>query len=436
MADQPEIHAITGAFGYTGRFICHHLLDLAGKTGRPIRLRTLTNSPNRRPRQTPAPRVCPTTHESPASVFQRQASLDENSTQGQSSSVGVGAGSGMPLEDPPAVPEGDIEVFELLFDDHDALVRALTGVSVLYNTYWVRFSHNTKKKEHPRISNGEEPSFSHGEAVDNTLKLFAAASAAGVKRIVHVSISNPELSELPYFRGKLELERSLQRLGVEYSILRPGVLFGAEDILVNNIAWTLRHFPFTFVPTGNYRMQPIHVDDFGHLLALHGTRTSAEHENAVWDAVGPEALSFYDLNKMIGREVCGRPALVIPVPHFVMMLFSRLFGFLLNDQILTDDEVDGLTADLLVSRNSKSLGPAPEAVGDTALTAWVHHHRHTLGLNYASELARRRNREKAYADLYEPMPLRSGKVLFLLLSGVALVALYALVVLLQRVFGS
>ena len=77
----------------------------------------------------------------------------------------------------------------------EALTSSLTGATVLYNTYWVRFNHTD---------------FKHSAAVENTLKLFAAARDAGVRRIVHVSITNPsEDSRLEYFAGKARLEAAL-----------------------------------------------------------------------------------------------------------------------------------------------------------------------------------------------------------------------------------
>ena len=93
-----------------------------------------------------------------------------------------------------ANPFGDrVKAFPFHFDEPDALAEQLKGVSVLYNTYWVRFNHR---------------SFKHADAVQNTLALFAAAKKTGVRRIVHVSITNPsEDSPLEYFRGKAKLEK-------------------------------------------------------------------------------------------------------------------------------------------------------------------------------------------------------------------------------------
>jgi len=128
---------------------------------------------------------------------------------------------------------------------------------LLYNTYWVRFNHNN---------------FKHTSAVENTLKLFNAAKDAGIKRIVHISITNPsESSNLEYFTGKVKLEKALIESKISYAILRPTVLFGKEDILINNIAWVIRNFPVVAVfGKGDYRLQPIYVDDLAGLAVEQG----------------------------------------------------------------------------------------------------------------------------------------------------------------------
>ena len=122
------------------------------------------------------------------------------------------------------------------------------------------------------------------DAVRNTLALFRAAREAGVQRVVHLSITNPsEDSPLEYFRSKATLERALMDSCLSYSILRPTVLFGREDVLVNNIAWLLRRFPFFGVfGDGSYRLQPMYVDDMAKLAVEEGSRTGSR----VVDAIG------------------------------------------------------------------------------------------------------------------------------------------------------
>jgi len=296
---------VTGAFGYSGRYIAHRLLQ----AGREVR--TLTN-----------------TH---------------------------------PVADPFG---GRVGIWPLAFDRPASLVDGLRGVRVLYNTYWVRFNHRW---------------FTHAEAVRNTLTLFEAARDAGVERIVHVSITNPSKnSPLEYFRSKAELEVALIRSGLSYAILRPTVLFGKEDILINNIAWTLRHFPvFGLFGDGSYRLQPIYVDDLAALAVEQGAR----EDDAVVEAIGPETFTFRELVRTIGR-IIGSPRPLVHTPPSLAYGVARLLGPLLGDVVITRDEIRGLMAELLYV-------PAPPA-GRTALTAWAREHRDELGRRYASELARRR----------------------------------------------
>lgn len=273
-----------------------------------------------------------------------------------------------------ANPFGDrIGVSPFHFDDPRAMADALAGADALINTYWVRFDHI---------------GFSHSLAVENTLKLFAAAREAGVGRIVHVSITNPsEDSPLPYFHGKARLERALQESGIPHSILRPAVLFGREDILINNIAWALRRFPvFGVFGRGDYRLQPIHVDDFAAL----GVTESRESGNRIIDAIGPETFTFRDLAAEIGR-IIGKPRPILPIPPSIGYLVASVIGRFVNDVFLTREEIEGLMAGLLYT-------PSKPA-GHIRLTDWARENAQTLGTRYASELARRRDRMKAYEDL-------------------------------------
>ena len=105
--------------------------------------------------------------------------------------------------------------------------------------------------------------------------MIKAAKDAGVRRIVHVSITNPSLdSKLPYFRGKAELEETIKQLGLSYAILRPAVIFGNQGILINNIAWFLRRLPVFATPgNGEYKLQPTYVEDLADLAVSSAEKT-------------------------------------------------------------------------------------------------------------------------------------------------------------------
>ena len=259
---------------------------------------------------------------------------------------------------------GRVEVRPLAFHDPGALAGALAGVEVLYNTYWVRFNHTR---------------FRHADAVENTLRLFEAARRAGVRRVVHVSITNPaEDSPFEYFRGKARLERALRESGLGHAILRPAVLFGGADILINNIAWMLRRFPvFGVFGDGGYRLDPIHVDDLAGLAAAAGSGD----RDTVADTVGPESYRYRELVRTIGAAIGKRRPIVSLRPRLGHAL-GTLIGLPLRDVVITREEIGGLMAGLL------HVDSAP--LGTTSLKRWAREHRDTLGREYASELARRR----------------------------------------------
>lgn len=252
--------------------------------------------------------------------------------------------------------------------------NVLSGVDVLVNTYWVRFSYTGSK--------GGHASFCHAGAVENTRALFAAAQQAGVQRIVHTSITCPSAtSELSYFRGKAELEAALAASGISHSILRPAILFGdtpQESILINNMAWCLRHLPAvaTF-GKGDYSLQPIHVQDFAELAVDEAGRTEPQR---VVNATGQETYSFRELWALLARSMgLWRP--ILPVPHSVGYLAARVLGALVGDVMLTREEIAGLSQNRLAVPGS--------GLGTRSFREWLQQHAPTLGQEYASELSRR-----------------------------------------------
>ncbi|MCL6479043.1 MAG: NAD(P)H-binding protein [Peptococcaceae bacterium] len=298
-----EINVVTGAFGYTGKYIARLLLEM-GK-----QVRTITGHPGR------------------------------------------------------TNPFGDrVSVFPFNFDNPPKLVESLRGATTLYNTYWVRFARGQ---------------VTFDTAVENTRTLIGACAEAGVRRIVHVSITNAsEDSPLPYFRGKGLLEKSVIQSGLSYAIIRPTVIFGPEDILINNIAWLLRRFPVFAVPgPGDCRLQPIFVQD----MARVAVRVGQQSDNIIMDVVGPEIFTFNDLVRLIAGKIGSRSRIVHVSPGLALFL-SRLIGYTVNDVLLTSDEVRGLLSDLLVSQD-------PPA-GETRLSDWLEKNSGTVGVKYASELRR------------------------------------------------
>ncbi len=299
----PDQAVVTGAFGYTGRYVARRLLDEG------VSVRTLTRKSGR------------------ADPF-----------------------GGLVLAAP------------LNFSDPDGLRRSMEGAGVLYNTYWIRFGRGWNTFD---------------QAVKNTKVLFDAAADAGVRRVVHFSVANASVeSRLPYFRSKGQVEEILKASGMSCAIIRPTLVFGEGDLLLNNMAWALRRFPvFPVFENGDYRVQPIYAGD----LAAQAVAAGLGSDSFVADAAGPDTFTFEELLRLLTQAVNARVRLVHTPPSLEFTL-TRLAGLMLRDVVLTRDEVDGLMAGLPTSDR-------PPA-GTTRLAGWLVENADLLGRRYVSEFRR------------------------------------------------
>lgn len=269
--------------------------------------------------------------------------------------------------------QGKIEALPLSFDDPQKLGESLQNTKVLYNNYWVRFNHD---------------GFTHEEAVQNTFALIDAAKKAGVERFVHISITNPsQESELEYFSGKARIEEYLVQSGLSYCILRPAVLFGGNDILINNIAWMVRRFPlFAMFGKGDYRLQPVHVKDLAEMAVKKG----AERKNETLNALGPDTFTYKEMIQKIAAAF-GKKPWVFASPQQIVYYAGALLGFFMKDVPITRYEIKGLMDELLYTNPNE-----PRIIGKISLGDFIKQNAMTLGIHYASELARRYDRQGSY----------------------------------------
>src|SRR5437667_1788018 len=254
------------------------------------------------------------------------------------------------------------EVAPLQFADRAALVESLRGADVLYNTYWVRFRHGRVR---------------FGDAVANTRILVGAARDAGVRKVVHISVSNPSVdSPLDYYAGKARAENAVRESGLQWAIVRPTLIFGAGDILINNIAWLLRRLPVFGIPgRGDYRLQPVAGEDVAEIA----TWAAAQRENLTVDAAGPDIIYYSEMVESIAIAVGRHPRFVYMSPRNAVRA-ARILGRFVNDVTLNEPELQGLMEELLVSHERPR--------GTRRLDNWLLSSAETLGKTYASELDR------------------------------------------------
>ncbi|MBZ5538520.1 MAG: NAD(P)H-binding protein [Acidobacteriia bacterium] len=255
-----------------------------------------------------------------------------------------------------------VQAFSYSFDDPHRLTQALEGADTLYNTYWIRFPFDGQTYE---------------SALTNTRTLFQCAREAKVKRIVHIGVTQASVnSPLPYYRGKALQEVMLRESGVPSSIVRPTLVFGKEDILVNNIAWVIRTCPvFPIFGSGLYRVQPVFVEDLAEIAVQQSTASPG----TTVDAIGPETFTFEQLVRVMADKL-GRKIKILRVPPAIGIFCGQVLGLFLRDVLLTRNELEGLMSELLTS-------PQPPNA-PTRFSDWLKENNSTVGRHYSSEVAR------------------------------------------------
>ena len=266
---------------------------------------------------------------------------------------------------PPPDLAATVPAAPLDFDDADGLVRFMRGADTLYNTYWIHSNYGAD---------------AFAAAVRRSLRLFGAARQAGIRRVVHLSIANPTASGHAYYASKAELEAALRSTGISYGIVRPTLVYGDGDVLINNIAWVLRHFPIFAIPgDGAYRLQPVHVEDVAAIAVRAGL---ADHDVTV-DAAGPDILRFEELVRLL-RHVVGSRAVLLKTAPALALAGARVAGFIARDAVLTREQLDDLRAELLISRELPG--------GTIRFSEWLPRQQALLGRRYASAQTRHRPR--------------------------------------------
>ncbi len=257
---------------------------------------------------------------------------------------------------------GPVAPYPYDFDHPETHAEAFSGVDTFYNTYWVRFARGAS---------------THDVAVANSKALIATAARAGVRRIVHVSIMNPDAdSPYSYHRGKALVEEAVRGSGMRYAIVRPSVLFGGAEVLLNNVAWLLRHLHAFAVPgDGRYPVRPTHVADLADLMVSLGDAD----EDVVRSAGGPETFEFGALVRLI-RDAIGARAAVIEAPRGLVLPLTRLVGMVTRDMTVHPDELDSLMAGL-----ASCDGPA---AGNRSYTQFLAEAAAEYGLVYVNEVRR------------------------------------------------
>jgi len=238
-----------------------------------------------------------------------------------------------------------VEVVEA--DVHDAaqLQRLLVGVDAVINLI--------------AILHGNEKAFERAH-VTLPQTLASACAAAGVRRLVHVSaLGVGPQAPSNYLRSKTRGEAVLQAAGLDLTMLRPSVIFGAEDRFLNVFASLQSVAPLMPLAGSGARFQPVWVEDVAS--AIVGCLDQPATIGQVYECCGPGVYTLSELVRLAGRW-SGNERMQIPLPEFVGMAQAFAMELLPGEPLMSRDNVASMRQPNIATPKAAGL----EALGITA----------------------------------------------------------------------
>lgn len=225
------------------------------------------------------------------------------------------------------------------------------------------------------ILHGTEAAFDKAH-VQLPMVLVKACDAAGQRRIVHVSSLGADLhAPSMYQRSKARGEAVLLASGLDISVLRPSVIFGAEDKFLNTFASLQKLFPFIPLAGSTAKFQPVWVEDVATALlkCLEDKSTIGQ----TYEACGPEVFTLKQLVQLAG-QYSGNDKPVIGLPDALARIQAALMELAPGEPIMSRDNLDAMKVDNI----SGGQLPGLQALGITpsAISAVVPFYLGNLGL--------------------------------------------------------
>ena len=246
-------------------------------------------------------------------------------------------------------PQDSVDVYYGDVNDPNALESAIQGVDqVIHLVAVIRRSRTATYDGVNRAG------------VENVV---AAAKAAGsVQQFVHISavgaVNNPEF---PYLQSKWQGEQAVINSGLPYTIIRPSIVFGQGDELLNSLAALVRLFPLVpVISSGRNRLQPIWVDDLAQCISLSLSRHDLQGH--VLELGGPEQLSYNQIVGAVARTM-GKRRLRLHVPMWIMRISVALMQI-----FMTRPPINSEMLNMMRVRNVAELGMVEQTFGFTPVS--------------------------------------------------------------------
>jgi NADH dehydrogenase len=168
----------------------------------------------------------------------------------------------------------------------------------------------------------------------------AACRAAGIRRVIHVSALGvaPDAPS-NYLRSKAAGEQVWRESGLDVTVLRPSVIFGARDSFLNLFAQLQSVAPFIPLGGAHARFQPVWVEDVAQAVVRCLDRPATIGQ--VFECAGPQQFTLADLVRLAGR-LSGHPRPILPLPGGMARLQALAMEWLPGEPLMSRDNVDSM----------------------------------------------------------------------------------------------
>jgi len=188
--------------------------------------------------------------------------------------------------------------------------------------------------------------------VELPARLARACAKGGVKRVIHVSAlgAAPDAPSR-YLRSKAAGEAALMNAPLDLVVLRPSVMFGERDHLMNRFAALQRVFPVIPLAGALARLQPVWVEDVAAAIIRS---LELRRGGEIIECVGPAVYTLRELVELAGRW-SGRPRRVVPLPDALGRLQALLLELLPGEPLMSRDNLDSLKVPAVASGHMPTL---------------------------------------------------------------------------------
>lgn len=230
-----------------------------------------------------------------------------------------------------------LDVLEANIHDPSVLAKLVAGHDAVINLV--------------AILHGDEAAFERTH-VGLPTALARACVQTGVKRLVHVSALGASLdAPSMYQRSKARGEAALQAAGLDLTILRPSVIFGADDKFLNMFASLQKVFPIMPLAGSETRFQPVWVEDVAQAI-VNSVSTNVQNVPAITEACGPDVFTLKELVQLAARYSGinhgeGRPVLALPMA--LGRVQAAVMRLLPGEPMLSRDNLDSMQVDNVAS---------------------------------------------------------------------------------------